>query len=246
MELETDMLNGDQGSDVRVNAGTVPSQNLEAVDPMAEAHRKVDNMLKDICEGRKPRDDSLETTTDLSLNQLHFKDFSALCWAVAKLTVKSKDQKLDVFFRACITAMVGTLNLYLDLELSYTWHEASFVVSKSQGQGINHACNIQTWIHRFLWHGKLPLHHFGQSKSSILEDEDFAQAIQLHLQGIAKKGYIRAQGVVDYVSTPEMQQKLDNVNAKKKILLWTAQHWLHQMGWQYRKKKNGMYIDGHE
>jgi hypothetical protein len=246
MELETDKLNGDQGPDVRVNAGTALSKNSEAVDPMAEARRKVDNMLKDIREGRKPRDGSLETTTDLSLNQLHFKDFPALRRAVAKLTVKSKDQKLDVFFRAHITAMVGTLNLYLDSELSYTWREASFVVSKSQGQGINHARNIRTWIHQFLCHGKLPLHHFGQSKSSILEDEDFAQAIQLHLQGIAKEGYIRAQDIVDYVLTPEMQQKLDEANAKKKkISLRTAQRWLHRMGWRYGKK-NGMYIDGHE
>lgn len=92
MELETDMLNGDQGPDVQVNAGTALRKNLEAVDPMAEACWKVDDMLKDIHEGRKPRDGSLKTTTDLSLNQLHFKDFPALHQAVAKLTMKSKDQ----------------------------------------------------------------------------------------------------------------------------------------------------------
>lgn len=51
MELETDMLNGDQGPDVQVNAGTALRKNLEAVDPMAEACWKVDDMLKDIHEG---------------------------------------------------------------------------------------------------------------------------------------------------------------------------------------------------
>ena len=28
--------------------------------------------------------------------------------------------------------------------------------------------------------------------------------------------------------------------------IWTAQNWLHKMGWWYGKKKNGMYVDGHE
>src|SRR5882672_1053983 len=95
---------------------------------------------------------------------------------------ESKDKKLYVFFQAQITAMCGTLNLYLDSELSYIWWEALLVVSKSQGQGPNHTCNICTWIHQFLSHRKLPLHHFGQSHSSVFEDEDLAQAIQFHLQ----------------------------------------------------------------
>lgn len=143
--------------------------------------------------------------------------------------------------------MVGTLNLYLDPELSYMWREASLVVSKSQGHGINHARNLCTWIHQFLSQGKLPFHRYGQLWMSILEDEDFLQAIQLHLQAIAKDGYIQAQDIVEFVSQPEMQSKLEVFGAKKRsISIRTAQHWLHKMGWQYGKKRNGMYIDGHE
>ncbi|KAF8221454.1 hypothetical protein L208DRAFT_1090516, partial [Tricholoma matsutake] len=81
----------------------------------------------------------------------------------------------------------------------------------------------------------------------ILEDKDFSQAIHLHLQGIAKNGYIRAQDIVDFVSTPVMQEKLEATGAKKQsITVRTAQHWLHRMGWRYGRRKNGMYIDGHE
>ena len=98
--------------------------------------------------------------------------------------------------------MVGTLNLYLDPELSYMWQEASLVVSKSQGHGINHARNIHTWIHQFLSQGKLPFHQYSQLWMSILEDEDFLQAIQLHLQAIAKDGYIWAQDIIEFVSQP--------------------------------------------
>ena len=83
--------------------------------------------------------------------------------------------------------------------------------------------------------------------SSVLQDEDFSQSIQLHLQQIAKDGYIRAQDIVNFMETPEMQTKLDQIGSrKKKISLCTAQHWLHMMGWCYGRKKNGMYIDGHK
>jgi hypothetical protein len=83
--------------------------------------------------------------------------------------------------------------------------------------------------------------------ASILEDEDFSQAIQLHLQSIAKDGYIQAQDIVDFVSQPEMQAQLETSSAKKRsISIRTAQRWLHKMGWRYGKKKNGMYVDGHE
>jgi hypothetical protein len=107
-----------------------------------DARQQVEAMLKDIREGRKPQDNGMDTTSDLALNQLHYKDFPALRRAVEKLTMKSRDKKLDVFFRARITAMVGTLNLYLDSKLSYSWRDASLVVSKLQGQGSNHARNI--------------------------------------------------------------------------------------------------------
>jgi len=143
--------------------------------------------------------------------------------------------------------MVGTLNLYLDPQLSYTWREASLIASKSQGHGVNHARNLRTWIHQYLGSKRLPIHRYGKLRTSVLQDEDFSQSIQLHLQKIAKDGYIRAQDIVDFMETPEMQTKLDEIGSrKKKISLRTAQRWLHTMGWRYKRKRNGMYIDGHE
>jgi hypothetical protein len=61
---------------------------------------------------------------------------------------------------------------------------------------------------------------------------------------IAKESYIKAQDIVDYIATPQMQEKL---GAKKTgISLRTAQQWLQRLDWRYSRKKNGMYIDGHE
>lgn len=192
-------------------------------------------------------DNSPPTESDTVLDQLNYKDLPNLRHAREELSVKAKDKKLDVFFRARITGMVGILNLYLDPQLSYTWREASLIVSKSQGHGVKHARNLRTWIHQYLGSKRLPVHRYGKLRTSVLQDEDFSQSIQLHLQQIAKDGYIRAQDIVDFMKTTEMQTKLDDIGSrKKKISLRTAQRWLHAMGWRYGRKKNGMFINGHE
>ncbi|KAJ6553649.1 hypothetical protein B0H10DRAFT_2241965 [Mycena sp. CBHHK59/15] len=170
--------------------------------------------------------------------ELNYTDFPALRRAVAVLTVKSKDKKLDVFFRARITAMVGALNLYLDSELSYSWREGSMIVSKSQGHGSYRARSIHSWIHAFLTSKKLPHHRYGQYHSSILNDEDFADSIKLHLQSLsAKDGHFTAQALVDFVSSPDMQTKLEEAGIRKHSI---------SVDWRYGHRKNGMYIDGHE
>jgi hypothetical protein len=81
---------------------------------------------------------------------------------------------------------------------------------------------VRSWIHWFLASGKLPVHQYGQCTSSVLEDEDVSQAIQLHMQSIAKEGYIRAQDVVDYVVTPMMQQLLGGKKTKTSQCLYST------------------------
>ncbi|KAI0070612.1 hypothetical protein K474DRAFT_1687385 [Panus rudis PR-1116 ss-1] len=116
--------------------------------------------------------------------------------------------------------MVGTLNLYLDSDLSYTWRQASLLTAKSFGRSGKYARSIQTWIHTYLNHHELPLNKYAHPHASPLDDEDICEAIQMHLMQIVKeKKYIRALDIVNFISsTPEIQEK----------------------------KANGMYIDGHE
>lgn len=75
---------------------------------MVAARKEVEELLRQIREGRHPHDNSPETATDKILNALSHKNFPALRRARAKLMVKAKDKKLDVFFRSRITAMVAT------------------------------------------------------------------------------------------------------------------------------------------
>ena len=129
--------------------------------------------------------------------------------------------------------MVGTLNLYLDPNTSYTWRDASLVTSKIQGHGIHHAQNIHTWIHCFLNHEKLPLHHYSRFRANVLNDEDFASEISLYLLEVSKATSVCAQDVMDYVSKPEVQEWLGGLGMKSKISLRTAQRWLHKLNWRY-------------
>ncbi|KAI0070203.1 hypothetical protein K474DRAFT_1609121 [Panus rudis PR-1116 ss-1] len=143
--------------------------------------------------------------------------------------------------------MVGVLNLYLDPELSYTWRNASIIVSKAQGHGVKHARNLRQWILNFVRYEKLPLHCYGQTRWSVLEDEDISQELQLKLTEKAKEGYIKAADLVDIVASQDMQAKFSSLGiCKPKISERTARNWLHKLKWRYGRTRNGMYVDGHE
>lgn len=103
-----------KGLDARESMGPIEQEQHHYQEVIA-------NMLQDLRNGKRPHNDSEDTKVDRALNMLNYKNFPALQHALAKLTVTSKDKKIDVFFQAHITAMAGTLNLYLDSELSYTW-----------------------------------------------------------------------------------------------------------------------------
>ena len=61
---------------------------------------------------------------------------------------------------------------------------------------------------------------------------------------IAKNGYIRAEDVVDYIASPQIQAKLGSI--ARGISIRTAHCWLKKLNWQYGCKQNRMYVDGHE
>jgi hypothetical protein len=158
--------------------------------------------------------------------------------------VRHKKKNLNLFFRARVTSMIALINSFLDPELEYGWIECLQLSAKAAGKGsVSHAQNLRKWVVAYMQHGTLPLNHYGRFNTSILDDEDLAQQIHLHLTGIAKEGYVRAQDVVDVMSTPKMKRYL---GTKTGISKRTGQRWLHKMQWRYGKATKGMYLDGHE
>jgi hypothetical protein len=71
-----------------------------------------------------------------------------------------------------MTAMIAVLNLFLDLELSYTWREASMVVAKAQGHGSTHVHSVRTWVLDFVCNRRLPFHSYRYTQQTVLEDEE--------------------------------------------------------------------------
>ncbi|KZV98420.1 hypothetical protein EXIGLDRAFT_606991 [Exidia glandulosa HHB12029] len=118
------------------------------------------------------------------------------------------------------------------------------MASKAAARGKSHALQLRRWIYNFMNCGALPTHRYGSFTTSALGDEDFAQAIHLHLLEISGRGeYIRALDVVKFVSSEEMRHYL---GGKVTISERTARRWMNEMEWRYGKVSKGMYIDGHE
>ncbi|KIJ42626.1 hypothetical protein M422DRAFT_254069 [Sphaerobolus stellatus SS14] len=102
------------------------------------------------------------TQEDDALSGLCWKDFPALQNAKTQLSEKAKDKKLDVVFRARITAMVATLNFYLLPDLQFTWRQASYLAARAAGKSEKFGRNVRQWIYGFLRMGTLPLHRYCQ------------------------------------------------------------------------------------
>ena len=207
------------------------------------AQRAVQVLLEDLRRGRAPVDDSAPGPDDKALDLLH--NHAVLSRARERL--QSEEKSLDVIYRARVTAMIGILNLFLDPGLSYTWREASMIVAKAQGHGLRRARSIRTWVLDFVREGRLPLHSYCYTRETVLEDEDVLQEVQGALSEKAKGGFIKTEDVCDIVASERVQNVFVRLGIHKpSISKTTAQRWLAKLKWRYAKRKNGMYIDGHE
>lgn len=118
----------------------------------------------------------------------------------------SKDRSSsDIVFQACISSIIGVLNLFLDADLPYTWREALIVIAKVQGHGPTHACSIQFWVLNFVQEGKLPLHSYSYTQNTVLEDEGIVQEVQRVLSEKLKVGFIKVQDVCDIIASENLQ-----------------------------------------
>jgi hypothetical protein len=121
------------------------------------------------------------------------------------------------------------------------------IVAKVQGCGPARARSIRAWILDFVREEKLPFHSYCYARDSVLENDDVVQAIQEELSERAKGGFIKAEDVCEIVASERVQELFVRLGVHKPGLSkTTAQRWLSKLEWRYGKKKNGMYIDGHE
>ncbi|KAF8993314.1 hypothetical protein BDQ17DRAFT_1431811 [Cyathus striatus] len=136
------------GMEDSVGQSTVEAEVIPPDNPLGEPWKTIEEMLSDLKAGKRPMGNTEMMPTDKKLE--NWKDMPKLRHAQAALTVRSKDKVFDVFFRACLSGMVGMLNLFLSPNLNYTWREASLITSRAQGHGEAHARNLHTWMHQYL------------------------------------------------------------------------------------------------
>ncbi|KAJ7927374.1 hypothetical protein B0H13DRAFT_2312578 [Mycena leptocephala] len=135
-----------------------------------------------------------------------------------------KSVEMNRVLLARLELMLSFLRLYASG--GYTaWPQSADIVAKSAGKGSWLSRRIREWTVNFIKDDEnLPTAEYGKMNGSVLEDEDLAQELHLHLQGIGK--HVAAQDIG--------------------ISLATAQRWMKRMEFRWTKEPKGMYSDGHE
>lgn len=195
--------------------------------------------------------DGIEGETPEDLNQHIWKDKVKMEEARKKLKKywKSWHKDLDMVLTTRVVTMIHTLNFFLEGDESMTWRQASLLAAQGGGHGTSYACRVHQWIIAYIKGNfrdeDLPLTKYGRFNTQALHDEDLSTHIQLHLQALrAEKNYIKADDIVKFVSSEEMQGCMGT--KRTTISVWTARRWLKVNEWQYGRPKQGQYKDGHE
>ncbi|KAJ7196394.1 hypothetical protein GGX14DRAFT_403342 [Mycena pura] len=152
-----------------------------------------------------------------------------------------KHADINFVLKGRLELMLAFLRLYA-ADGYESWGKAADTIAKSAGHGSWTSRKIRKWTWDFLGDDThLPVSQYGKFNESVLDDEDLSQEIHLHLQSLGQ--YISAQDVVNFVSSPEMKERL---NLKKSISVRTAQRWMKRNEYRWQSEPHGMYKDGHE
>jgi hypothetical protein len=149
----------------------------------------------------------------------------------------------DSTLRLCLELMLSFMRLFKSHECHCRhWLLCADLIATSVGKGPWMSKMLRVWVMDFVDNEKnLPTAKYGKSNACMLEDEDLAQELHLHLQSIGK--YVAARHVVQFVNSSEVRTRL---RLKKSITERTARRWMNRMRFRWRKDSKGMYFDGHE
>jgi hypothetical protein len=123
-----------------------------------------------------------------------------------------------------------------------TWRKASLSVSIAKGHGKGHAETLRAWGRAYLADPTfIPRTSYGQSQEPLIEYDEFRIDLQEYLHSIGK--YITAISVVQYTAQLDIQAMW---GLTKLISKATAQRWLKNLDYRWRREWKGLYLDGHE
>lgn len=187
-----------------------------------------------------------EDPEDLKRNIWSDRQLISLVGGELRRMLMKHNSTLQPQVKARVLGMLALVNFYTNHDEQLTWQRASLVAAKASGRGSSFARNLRRWTIAYA-EGEckfdtLPHAQYAAFRTAFLDDEDLSQRIKQHLQTLGR--YFRAQDIVDFVASEEMQACM-GTREKKSISIRTAQRWLNKH-YRYGHTQKGMYIDGHE
>lgn len=153
---------------------------------------------------------------------------------------KSRHSSLGEVTLSRVRLMTSSLRLRCALDCGLK--KASELAAVSVGRGVWAARQTRRWIRHFQTTNELPKNIYGIWNGSVIEDEDFSEAIREHLR--TKGKYVKAGDIIDFFGTPDAN-KFSHLLTKPPCLR-TAQRWMEKMGYTWMKERRGQFADGHE
>ncbi|CAE6475038.1 unnamed protein product [Rhizoctonia solani] len=153
----------------------------------------------------------------------------------------AKAQALDAPVLRQIHAMAAALRLFCHSNYTWDFTFSTDTGAIASGYGASYGRTIRRLIRTFIESGDLPKNRYGNATGSIIDDEDFAYELKMHLWSVGK--YAKAQDIITYVDTDEVKARFDLAGPP---CLRTAQRWMKKLGYSWGKELKGQYVDGHE
>jgi len=144
-------------------------------------------------------------------------------WPPRKKGRRYKSAGLDDVTRTQLEGMRMFLAAYVRSETDNpgkqgNWTEASNATVAMHCKSKHYARKLRVWTRSFINdRNEIPENRYGHGNKSVIDDEDLAQEIHLHLQTISK--YIKARDIVQYCAKLEI---LAHLKRTKTISLTTA------------------------
>ncbi|KAH7903859.1 hypothetical protein BJ138DRAFT_1019952, partial [Hygrophoropsis aurantiaca] len=121
-------------------------------------------------------------------------------------------------------------NAHARNKLGGKWMASSLQTAHGLMKGPWLARNLRKWSKMYINdRNNLPIHLYGMSSVSRIEDESLAAEIQVHLQSIGK--FIKAMDIVQYIADPEVRKRH---GLKRPISLATAQRWMKKLDYRWK------------
>ncbi|CCO36614.1 hypothetical protein BN14_10756 [Rhizoctonia solani AG-1 IB] len=137
--------------------------------------------------------------------------------------------------------MAAALRIFCHLDYTWDYTLSTDMSAIASGYSASYGRTIRRLIRAFIERGDLPKNRYGNGKASIINDEDFAYELKMHLQSIGK--YAKAQDIITYLSDEEVMARFDLAGPPCPR---TVQRWMKILGYTWRKELKGQYVDGHE